>query len=631
MLGDGNDTITIKANDANDYLVIDGGKGEDKVVIDGKFGEYTLSQNAQGNLIVEGSNGDTYELRNIEKIEFSDGSYNTTDSVFNDTTVSAATPIKILTDISIVGTITTPTVFNIESISSKQNGVTISAVGSDPKGSAEVSVINDGKGHDGFGVLTKNKWGSAIEKSNGDSRELGLGEKIVLKFDNEIQSLDVSFAWRAESEKALVTFYDGKESVVGSAMVSGGGTNKPALVTYFDAQGNMTKTITTQGGSDKVDEAYTFEPGSGVTFKKVEFSAPGYYDDYLINKIVYKEVVTSDITVKESEGEVTLAIQASNPPKVGTTAFAIVEVDGKEYSVQLDTNGRGTLNVPTKANEDFTARVLRIEGDGFESLNLENAQWGTFNDGFLNDAIVAIKGKEFVLGMEDFGDNRLNVDAKIQIIELPTTGKLYLVEKTMDTIVNKDGTTDSKENITRKEIDENTTLDMKDIATGKIVYESDSSDSASFKFKVTEGDNNFLNKEHTVSITMSDEGDNKIDFDPSSTIDAGAGYDTLVITGDQEIDFSKLTHAISNIEQIDLADGSQKINISIDDVLTMTDENNILRIARDDADSVTLVKDEWKLGDNITIGGAEYEVYTAVDTDVTAVLQIQTIIHTEES
>ncbi|MGE4511820.1 MAG: hypothetical protein AB7D43_12035, partial [Sulfurimonadaceae bacterium] len=116
-------------------------------------------------------------------------------------------------------------------------------------------------------------------------------------------------------------------------------------------------------------------------------------------------------------------------------------------------------------------------------------------------------------------------------------------------------------------------------------------------------------------------------------IDGGEGNDTLLITGNQEIDFSGLSEHISNIETIKLGEGKQDVTLTLEDVLSMTDDEHTLRIDGDADDTVHLLEEgEWTLGDNIIVDGENsYNVYTAENGDETVTLQINTQVHTEES
>ncbi|MGJ0299219.1 VWA domain-containing protein, partial [Aliarcobacter cryaerophilus] len=99
-------------------------------------------------------------------------------------------------------------------------------------------------------------------------------------------------------------------------------------------------------------------------------------------------------------------------------------------------------------------------------------------------------------------------------------------------------------------------------------------------------------------------------------IDGGTGFDTLILSGNNDIDFSKLTDVrIKNIEAIDLKEGDHKLtNISLEDVLKMTDNKKELIIFGDKEDSVTFKKnDGWELKtENMgkVEGDKTFDVYT---------------------
>ncbi|ADG93142.1 Hemolysin-type calcium-binding region [Arcobacter nitrofigilis DSM 7299] len=622
MAGAGNDTINTDAtlsgtnengnvtsdnDDTNDKVVIDGGDGNDTVTFGKDSSEYTITKDANGNIIVTESSasdsdgdgvGDVTELRNVENIKFADGVYDvdtgtftsndinaivtldatsslteaggvitytasvdvapktdmtitldnnntitikanetvgtttvnvdssTYEDVYNDSssidasitgvsggdytsvdytsTGSATTSITDTIDetsVSITGTITRPSTIDATNVEGEPNGINVYGV--DLNGNkSDLSVVS-GTDHDGFGV-------KGVTSGSGNSLELGYGnngqsEKIVVDFDTDVKSLDVAFAWRNNSESAKVTFLDDDGKVVGSAMVSGGGNHNEALVTYYDEDGKVTKIETTQGGSDQVDLSYKFEPGNGETFSKVEFSAPGYNDDYLINKITYKEVVSSDVTdITKSNGEVTLEIQTSNPPQEGTTATAIVEVDGKEYQVQLDVNGRGTLNVEANGNTDLTATVKEIVGGNFESVNVSDSSWNLADEIIsLNDNITVTEDQPYSLNVSDFGDKQINV-SEVKITELPANGKLYINDGSIvETIVDNEG---KEVNVysNRHEVTAGTVISMVDIAAGKVVFipDANSDENGSFKFQVDDGNGHFVDNIHTTTIDL---------------------------------------------------------------------------------------------------------------------------------
>ncbi len=101
IAGSGDDTIfhdtadsrwaTVNGEDSNDRTVIDGGDGTDTVRLSGNYTDYTITVGEDGHLLVtEGASsdsdgdgiGDVTELRNIETIEFADGTYDVAAGTF---------------------------------------------------------------------------------------------------------------------------------------------------------------------------------------------------------------------------------------------------------------------------------------------------------------------------------------------------------------------------------------------------------------------------------------------------------------------------------------------------------------------------------------------------------------------
>ncbi|QOY52751.1 beta strand repeat-containing protein [Candidatus Sulfurimonas baltica] len=135
-------------------------------------------------------------------------------------------------------------------------------------------------------------------------------------------------------------------------------------------------------------------------------------------------------------------------------------------------------------------------------------------------------------------------------------------------------------------------------------------------------------------------GEDIVVFDAQDTVDGADGYDTILITGEENINFSGLNDNIHNIEAIELGDGKQNISISLDDVLIMTDTDNILRIDGDAQDHVSLDtttsdgSGEWTLGEHIVDSETHqaYNQYTGTGDDGSSVvLEISTSIQVDES
>ena len=129
-------------------------------------------------------------------------------------------------------------------------------------------------------------------------------------------------------------------------------------------------------------------------------------------------------------------------------------------------------------------------------------------------------------------------------------------------------------------------------------------------------------------------GDDTIAFDAGDTVDGGDGLDTLEFTETMSIDLSALDDSISNIETINLGEGTQNItSLSIEDVLNVTDVDNILRIDGDAADSVNVDTNEWGLGVFKTDAetNQDYTVYESTDDDGTVLATLEVNVAIDQS
>ena len=95
-------------------------------------------------------------------------------------------------------------------------------------------------------------------------------------------------------------------------------------------------------------------------------------------------------------------------------------------------------------------------------------------------------------------------------------------------------------------------------------------------------------------------------------VDGGTGYDTFAILDDsRSLDLSTLETQLLNIEKFDLGtDGNNSLTLTIDDVIAITDTDNILTIAGDATDTVLSTGQSWVQGDDQTIDGEVYHTYT---------------------
>jgi Ca2+-binding RTX toxin-like protein len=121
----------------------------------------------------------------------------------------------------------------------------------------------------------------------------------------------------------------------------------------------------------------------------------------------------------------------------------------------------------------------------------------------------------------------------------------------------------------------------------------------------------------TVSIG---EGDKVIDF--------GLGEDTLILGDNFDLNLDSLESLdIKNVETINLHDnGTHNVSLSVNDVLEITDEDNIIHIEGDDDDHVDVDTTQWfkesETDDLVT--------YTDSETDPTVTLEIDSNIDISE-
>nr|WP_222106674.1 hypothetical protein [Sedimenticola selenatireducens] len=118
------------------------------------------------------------------------------------------------------------------------------------------------------------------------------------------------------------------------------------------------------------------------------------------------------------------------------------------------------------------------------------------------------------------------------------------------------------------------------------------------------------------------ENDEILLYDSSSPIDGGVGFDTLIIPSNDDLDFSGINN-LSNIERVDLSYGDHElINLSINDVIDMTDGNNQLEILGENSDAVSLSSVEWQAtGSTVTQNGHQFTEYQDSGSTVTLLIE----------
>ncbi|MDP2077651.1 MAG: hypothetical protein Q8J85_06355, partial [Sulfuricurvum sp.] len=119
-------------------------------------------------------------------------------------------------------------------------------------------------------------------------------------------------------------------------------------------------------------------------------------------------------------------------------------------------------------------------------------------------------------------------------------------------------------------------------------------------------------------------------------IDGGTGTDTLILTAGTDINFANLGDIIKNIEIIDLGAGTEAggnhslTNLSLQDVIDMTDSNNNLIILGDAGDTVDFLNSNgWVKGTSSTeiVNGSFHTLDHYTNTiDPTVLVKVETLI-----
>ena len=121
-------------------------------------------------------------------------------------------------------------------------------------------------------------------------------------------------------------------------------------------------------------------------------------------------------------------------------------------------------------------------------------------------------------------------------------------------------------------------------------------------------------------LHLEDSVDENFLYTNGGVIDGLDGLDTLVLTDTDTINFDNI-QTIANMEAINLDSGDHALtNLNVQDVIDMTDSNNVLTIDGQAGDSVDLVDGGWTQ----TADNGSYSVYQSADTLTT--VQIDQVI-----
>ena len=227
----------------------------------------------------------------------------------------------------------------------------------------------------GFGV-TGNASGASSELGYSDYHEVS--EELIVTFDDDVSSVDVSFAWLSSSEQASYKlFRDGVE--VGSGTVN--------------------------GVTDGIDDPVTLSANGG--FDQIVFSAPSGDNDYLINSINFEtQGGTPDVAeypidivagLADADGSENLSVTIGGVPEGASLSAGSDNGDGTWTVSGSDLEGL-SLTVPYEDEVEAFDNDEMVGGDTSKDDWTGNYQAETFAGSTKNDDLNTGGGGDTLYG-----------------------------------------------------------------------------------------------------------------------------------------------------------------------------------------------------------------------------------------
>ena len=725
LMGEGNDTLHIGANDANNHLFVDGGLGNDTAKLSGNMADYTIA-NVNGNIVVTDisdgvKNGDVVELKDVETIRFADGKYDVASDTLN--SYATASNDTVTTNEDTAYTFTTDDFGYSDVDGDAMHSVKITDISDGGSLTLSGNAVTDGQVITASDITSGNlvftttansetnqninfqvsdngtDWSNEAETTiivdavaDTPTVNVDLGEMVISESNTGIEMKDADVHFYEDGNGGDADLSDNNNQVVfgnGWEQIKLNDGDDTAIVgnaaddSQFDAGDGNNKIVLGDNWEDVKlgDGNNSILAGDGASDGKAKLDAGGDGDNNIILGDNWNEIKGGDgndiINVGDAasdkglidtgDGDNVVTIGAGWQEIKGGDGNDTVIFKGSSDDFTVDDKGDGKIEVTDNATgavtkledienvafggEDINSNVhysynLNIDAalsdtDGSESLNVsvnvpDNA---TLSNG-AGDNIVVTDGQAVLTadqldGLKLVSDTPLTASDDISVTATATDGS----STTSTTILYDMGETINMSDSDQESVtgtDANDTIYM---GTGQQQQVEggagdDTIDVAGKDFKAYGEAGN-----DTFKIDSNDFNDG--DFSGNdSIVDGGEGLDGLVISDDMNLNFDALKDNIDNIESINLDDGAQNItSLSVDDVLNMTDDDNIIRIDGDSSDSISLDTDkdgsgEWKLGDFQTDAetGQEYQEVTGVADDGSSVtLEISTDIHVDES
>jgi CshA-type fibril repeat protein/VCBS repeat-containing protein len=295
---------------------------------------------------------------------------------------------------------------DMDSVADTDAGFTVTARSIDNEGELTDASADNIAFHntspEGFGVGGS---ASGADSELGYDSDSGISEQLIVSFDSDVSSVDVSFAWKHSGEDATFEFFkDGVKVGEGTSI----------------------------GGSDGIDPAVTLALENGASFDQIVFLAPGTGDDYLINSIEFEAVENSETVI-----EYPVTISAGLVDTDGSEALSSITIDmeGMPQGVSFSAGGLNadgnweltpaqldglTMTAPESSGDiALTVSVTSTEADGDAATTTVTATADAPNIGpevsdapefaMNEDGTIAISEAQLLEGASDVDGDALSV------------------------------------------------------------------------------------------------------------------------------------------------------------------------------------------------------------------------------
>ncbi len=364
----------------------------------------------------------------------------------------------------------------------------------------------------------------------------------------------------------------------------------------------------TTGESQDVSMEYTVSDGISDTIATATVNVTGNFDDTEASSPTLNMSI-GEVNIVGDENNDTITIKTGNDTKTINTGSGddiittpektanktvdggdgkdtfIVDGNRADYDIQLNDNGSYTVTSITASGETKFA-------NGDLEVTLENIEDIQFNDATVN------------IGTADATPLSYEYEIALNANLTDTDGSESLSNITLNNIPN--GATISDVN--------GDTISANDDGSYTVAIDENGDATITLSADTQIDQNNLDSITSSVTSTESDGGN-------SSTV--SATEDTFTMENSMNLDFDSLVdnNELSNLEAINLDSGDQSLtNIDINDVLNLTDEDNVLTILGDDNDHVELQNTdghEWTQSDGTTeIDGNAFVTFSNGDATV---------------